>query len=325
MRQREVGPTRRESFGAALDGRAFSSRFGATLAAALLSLLLPSCDRGYPIEPTLCDRQCAAENRIHCENEIEPALCISECEKRRALDSRNASDIAGRCDGPRSAFVECLEALPDSDFTCVGGSVIRRHGTCLDPAIGVSFCQTRTEMTWEGLCSNWARGCADSANAWSDLNRECSSSNWTNSICSDEQRSLLHCLRDSRLRCDTKPSRQMDLCTAERAAVERCDPRFQQLCMSWGSTWSRCNDPVDAGIGRAGQGDPKSDACWMSRPPDLGPRCLHQREDLYECLVIAWSVDFNRPCPRSLWETPGCESQRARFEACAMASDDGGS
>jgi hypothetical protein len=299
-------------------------RLSLTIAAGSLFLLLLKCGRGYPIAPTVCDALCAAENRIRCDAEVDPVLCVSQCESARELD---AAGVPGGCDPARRDLAECVEALPDSDFSCEPGSlsVHRRQGTCLGQTLQLALCQSRDLTTWEDLCSKWAHGCSvpengiDGGASRRTLYAACTSPyHYAASSCAAEQRSFVGCLLQGKLQCDTLPSRVIDVCHAERALLDGCEPRFTGTCYRWLFT---CGG-VDGG---AEDRALAVQNCLRLRPIDVGPRCFVEREDFNDCLTAAWSREFTSRCVASPLDAPECAPQRALFEACAMSPNDGGS
>jgi hypothetical protein len=299
-------------------------RLALMLAAGSAFLFLPRCDQGYPIAATLCDEWCAAENRIRCANEVDPAQCVSQCEDMRLFNGRPEQT---KCDPARHELVECIKALPDSAFVCDADGVLRRRqGTCLEPARQLSICQSRDSTTWEELCSTWARVCdsIDGGDSWPALYEACTEPyRYAQNSCSLERGTFLDCLSGTTPQCDRTPARDLGFCRTERAALDACDPRFTSICNLW---LFECRGVSDASTDG---GSPEEyllavRACLMSRPIDVGPRCFTLREDLYDCLTGPWYDDHVVRCDITPARAPECATERARFESCAMSSSDGG-
>jgi hypothetical protein len=299
-------------------------RLSLTIAAGSLFLLLLKCDRGYPIAPTVCDALCAAENRIRCDAEVDPVHCVSQCESERELDGVGVRE---ECDPARRDLAECVDALPDSDFSCEPGSlsVHRRQGTCLGQTLRLALCQSRDVTTWEDLRSSWAQGCGvpdngiDGGASRRTLYEACTwPYHYAAGSCVAEQRSFVGCLLRGKLQCDTLPPRVIDTCHAERALLDTCEPRFRGTCHRWLFTCGRVDGAaVDPALALQN--------CLTLRPIDVGPRCFAEREDFNDCLTAAWSSDLDSRCVASPLDAPVCATHRARLEACAMSPNDGGS
>src|SRR5689334_13211587 len=83
---------------------------GVTLTTALGFWLPSGCDQGYSIAPSLCDDWCAAEYRISCERDLDPAECVAYCEELRRKEFDDSTS-AGLCDDSRREIVACVKAL----------------------------------------------------------------------------------------------------------------------------------------------------------------------------------------------------------------------
>jgi hypothetical protein len=306
--------------------RGVLGRARAAFAAAPLLLALPRCDSTYPVAATLCDQWCAAENRLQCGDNADPLRCVLDCEQWRRTDSGEWRGVAGRCDGPRHELLQCIQALPDAAFSCREGRTHRDESTCIEATLLLTLCASRDTTTWEDLCSDWARTCANRSGGagpdpWSSLYRKCTDPyHYAPGLCTIEQREFIGCLRNRELPCDSIPSRTTVVCRAERSALDACDPRLSLVCTRWAR---ECLVPGDGGPPSA---DPVQAAMTCRTTAIVAEeRCRDRREDLYDCLTGPWYDDHVLRCDDTPIRAPECEVERVRLEACAMSSPNDGS
>lgn len=297
------------------------------LAAASIFLALPKCDSTYPVAPTLCDEWCAAANRLHCSDDVDPLQCVLDCEQLRRLDSGEWMGPPGRCDSPRFELLQCVRALPDSAFSCVEGRTRRDMSTCVEPTLHLTLCASRDTATWEDLCSGWARRCATQTGGdsdpdrWPSFYRKCTDPyHYVRGDCQEMQRSFIVCLQGRELSCDTIPSRNNDVCSVERRALDLCDPRLAMVCGRWAH---ECFLPGDGGPPTADLTQARL-LCRNSWVPPVSERCRDRREDLYDCFTGPWYDDHVLRCDDTPVRAPECEAERVRLEACAESSQSDG-
>ncbi len=65
---------------------------------------LGACSGGYPLPPTRCDDFCEATHGMQCEDNYQPASCVSICEQQNiAVEA---------CDEPFQALLKCFRTTP---------------------------------------------------------------------------------------------------------------------------------------------------------------------------------------------------------------------
>ena len=105
-------------------------QWGALAVVLALASAVPSCQDGYPIEPTLCDRYCDLGIRTDCGGN-SPSECVAFCESSPAVRA---------CPGEFDDWVTCAKAH-HYGLTCGYGAPLDRPGcetsrqayfTCLD-------------------------------------------------------------------------------------------------------------------------------------------------------------------------------------------------
>ena len=303
-----------------------------TLAALSAFLLLPKCDSGYPIAPTLCDDLCAAQDRIHCENDLDPATCVARCEGERQTDSDQPFvGESTRCDYSRSELLACVRALPDSVFSCVNGTKRLPASACADAELHLAICRAQDTRTWEDLCWSWARRCdrmggGDGGATQDAMYRACLAPYRYARGCSGEQRGFVECLLGRELSCETIPSLEESGCQAERSAIDACDPRMNSICLLWAFECTARAADAGTDVAGADPADPSRHsvlACLTDRVPDVRPRCIREREGLYNCLSESWYEDHVVRCDVTPARGRECAWERGKLEACVMSSDAG--
>ncbi|MET0593348.1 MAG: hypothetical protein ABW133_11650 [Polyangiaceae bacterium] len=304
-----------------------------TFAALFVVLLLVKCDQGYPIAPTLCDELCAAEHRLPCDGDLDPASCVAQCEADRQSDPGVLqAGSPARCDRARTDLLACVRTLPDVAFSCTGGIKERGAGPCLEAAqFHLAICRARKTTTWEDLCSSWARRCTDQfgtldgGDSWGVKYRSCLEPYRYARGCPGEQNAFVECLLGRELSCDRIPTLD-EGCQAERMAIDTCDPRRMGACLLWATECTTRAKDAGSDATTSNPADPSpysATACMMDRPLDVRPRCLREREALYDCFSVSWYESHILRCDVTPVHATECAWERMKLEACAMSSDAG--
>ena len=122
-------------------------RSGAWLAAssmltAALAMPLGACSGGYPLPPTRCDEWCNATENFACEEDYDPAGCVSAC--RRSGPAVGSDDSAlgpadGRCEAEFQKLIACYRAAPR---TISGTCHYLQQPTCGGPTNDFALCMS---------------------------------------------------------------------------------------------------------------------------------------------------------------------------------------
>jgi hypothetical protein len=282
-------------------------RFATTLGVGMAFLLALNCENGYPIAPTLCDRVCEGEQRLHCDGE-DPIACIDSCEV-----ARNP-----RCEARLTALTRCINALPLSAFECQSGSTRRQFGTCNLEAQLLQTCSLEDTSGWRSVCDDWATKCIsgdvtgapDAGSSPWELYLSCVNRyQRADNFCRAELQGFVECLDLHEMSCETNPA-DRDVCQTERAALEKCDAPLKQMCEQWRFTCLQIGAPPD---------EVSEERCLQSRPVDTGLRCAQERSALYKCAEneSPWLRDRCRapPLAHSI-----CADEHFAFDTCAAGN-----
>ena len=307
-----------------LPPRSVIGRIAMTLFAVAVFPFLPQCDQGYATAPTFCDAWCVQENRIPCDAAFDPVVCVATCEEARRMDIYEGRGHPGRCDAPRTALLSCVQALPDSSFSCEGNRAVRRD-TCTNEELGLAICQSRVPLDWGRLCAWWGAHCTEELGGVDPGDHQKLYELCTRSFsgaelgCQPQLRAVVSCLLEQPPQCDVRPPRYRGVCSAQFQALNECEPRFSGVCSSF---VIECKTSApDSGIDDFAAA---TEACMALRPVDVGPRCDSVREDYYDCLQGFWREIHPKRCDVAPDQVPECDAKRGAFHACVMTSADGG-
>jgi hypothetical protein len=295
---------------------AMMRRFATTLGFGFSFLLGPSCEQGYPIPPTLCDRVCESRQRLHCRGE-DPVSCVDECEVSRVP----------RCESRLSALTNCVMALPISEFWCEDDATHRTLSTCSNETQLLQTCLLRETSGWRSLCDDWVTQCISgdgdpSGDAGTDvwlLYMSCVSRyQAAEGSCGAPLQEFVDCLDLHEQSCSTSPA-DSDACPAQKSALDTCDGPLREMCQNW-SNFCRTFD------GSRDPGAISEQRCLESHPVETGSRCAQERRALYKCAADAWSMLFlPARCDAPPLAQSSCGAERSAFDACAASSvSDGG-
>ena len=285
-------------------------RLATTLGAGTAFLLALNCETGYPIAPTLCDRVCEGEQRLHCSGD-DPVTCIDRCEISHSP----------RCDAHLIALTDCVHALPLSAFECREGSTSRTVGTCNLETQLLQACSRPDATGWRSVCDDWATMCItdvtsapDAGRSLWDLYLSCVnlSQDAHEDFCGAELRGIIDCLDLREMSCATNPA-DSDGCQAEKIAFAKCDAPLKRMCRYWKFTCNPIGAPPD---------ELSEERCLQTRPVDTGLRCAQERSALYKCAEQAFP-QLPRQCNVPPLAQSICADEHFAFDACAAISDSG--